>query len=194
MSLEVSGISNSNTQFEPLESGVYNAVCTAIAAVGRVKNPVFNTISNKVYIKFEVEKENGETGEIWMNETQSIKSKSRLGTKLVSWRQKDFSPEELRSFKLVNILGVPAQIVVSRITTKAGKPFSSVDNILPAKKKLTASETWTYDVDDPAQTNYDKLPKFIQTVIENNKELNGSVAPAQTMNVAVEDNLLDVPF
>ena len=202
MSLTVSAPQNDGNKYEALESGVYNAVCSAIAAVGPVRNPYYNNVSNKVYIKFEVEKPDGTIGEVWMNDTQSLGKKSNLGRKLVSWRQKDFTPEELHEFKLVNILGVPAKVEVEQITTKKGNPFSTVKNIYRADKKMSASETWTYDVDDPAQTNYDKLPKFIKNVIEDNKQYNHANTPADTTQTSqptqehleVEDNLFAVPF
>lgn len=203
MSLVITAQDNQgHSDYEPLATGQYNAVCSAIAAVGPVNSPYYKNISNKVYIKFEAEKPDGTMGEIWMGETQSLSSKSNLGNKLRNWRQKDFSPEELKEFRLVNILGVPAKIDVTQTTTKAGKPFAKITNIYRADKPMKASETWTYDVDDPAQTNYDKLPKFIKNVIEENKEYNhantpsnsGDSQPTQAENVEVEDNLFDIPF
>lgn len=165
MSLEVSGLSN-NSQFKKLDSGVYDAVCDAIAAVGAVYTPAFNKWSNKVYIHFTTESGDG----IWMNETQSIGTKSRLGKKLRSWRGRDFTPEELAKFSLINILGVSCQLVIEKRVLASGNEFSNVESILPAKKKLEAKDKWVFDVDDPAKENYDKLPQFIKNAMETSKQ------------------------
>ena len=179
MSLTVSGVSNS---FEPLPTGTYDAVCFAIAAIGPVRNQRYGKVENKVYLGFQVEHD----GDIWTRQTQSIGAKATLGKMLRSWRGKDFTPEELREFQLVNILGVPALLIVEQRTSNSGKVYSNVKDILPPKKKIQAEETWAFDSDDPAKTNYDKLPKFIQNEIEAAAADLGR--PAQTPTPSVADN------
>ena len=197
MSLTVSGVSNS---FEPLPTGTYDAVCFAIAAIGPVRNQRYGKVENKVYLGFQVEHD-GEMHDIWTRQTQSIGTKATLGKMLLSWRGKDFTPEELREFQLVNILGVPALLIVEQRTSNSDKVYSNVKDILPPKKKIQAEETWAFDSDDPTKTNYDKLPKFIQNEIEAAAADLGR--PAQTPSVVDNSSSLseapasvidDLPF
>lgn len=201
MSLTVSGVSNS---FEPLPTGTYDAVCFAVAAIGPVRNQRYGKVENKVYLGFQVEHD-GELHDIWTRQTQSIGAKATLGKMLRSWRGKDFTPEELREFQLVNILGVPALLIVEQRTSNSGKVYSNVKDILPPKKKVQAEETWAFDSDDPAKTNYDKLPKFIQNEIEAAAADLGrpAQAPTQTSSAAGNSSSLseasasvidDLPF
>ena len=171
MSLDVSA--SEGKTFETAPAGLHEAVCTAIAAVGPTKNS-FGTISNKVYLKFEIPSENGDPTELWQMYGQSINSKSNLGAALCSWRGRQFTYEERRKFNLVNILGVSATLNIEH-NEHNGRTYANIADrgrqIMPAKNKLEPSEKpWAFDFDDKAQTNFDKLPKFIQNMVEKNRE------------------------
>lgn len=200
MSLYASA-NNGESNYERVPAGAQNAVCTAIAAVGPVLNQMYGNYSNKVWIKFEVPMEGEEEPrEIWMQQTQSIGTKSTLGKMLRSWRGRDFTPEELQKFGLTNILGAPALIIVEERTAKNGNTYSNITSITKAQKVVKPSgETWAYDYEDPAQTNWDKLPKFIQSQIEAERQRQGQSAPVQqqaNVKTEVEDpiDLSDIPF
>lgn len=198
MSLYVSA-SNSNGNYERPEADKWlDAVCSAIVAVGPIYSERFGNYSNKVWLKFEFDKDGNPENNIesWFSYTQSIGSKSNLGKMIRDWRGRDFTPEELSKFALTNILGVSAHMKLSERTSGNGKTYSDIKFIEKPEKKVEPSEKpWTFDIEDPAKTNLDKLPQFIKDQINREQERQGKqVAPAQTTKTEVEDPMDDIPF
>lgn len=203
MSLYASAFTGNNEgNFERPEADKWlDAVCVAIAAVGPVYSERFGNYSNKVWLKFEFDKDGNPENNLenWFSFTQSIGTKSNLGKVIRDWRGRDFTPEELSKFSLVNVLGVGAHIKLSERTSSNGKVYSDIKFIEKPEKKVTPSEKpWTFDIEDPARTNWDKLPKFIQSQIEAGQQRQGKSVSAQSQaNVKTEvvDPIdLDIPF
>ena len=197
MSLMVSAYESKNNnhfdggKFKPLDSGTYDAVCDAIASVGPILNPKFNSVQNIVYIKFDAKLPDGSLKDIWLRRTQSIHPKSKLGKELEVWRGRGFTDEERKSFNLASILGVSAQIVVQQNQGHNGKTYSDIVAILPPRNKVEATETWTFDIADPARENYDKLPKFIKNVVDGKDadKVNENNAINRMQNAGMEEDL-----
>lgn len=198
MSLIASASNNSGPYWQ---EGDYNAVCDAIVAVGPVLNTRYNNVSNKVWIHFETDQktQDGAPKGIWMQQTQSIGSKANLGKLLTQWRGRPFTPEELQKFELTKILGVPAYLTITNNTANNGNTYANIAMIRPARVQMKASaEPWVFDVDDPAKTNWDKVPEFIQKQINESQERLGKattpITQQQEEKTQVVDNLSDVPF
>jgi len=69
--------------------------------------------------------------------TQSLHEKAALRKELASWRGRDFTPEELRGFDPVNVLGHLAFLSVIHVT-KADKTFANIASIMRPPKGLAS--------------------------------------------------------
>jgi len=89
---------------------------------------------------------------------------------LQSWRGRAFTPEELKKFDLVNVLGKPAFINVTH-SVKGDKTYANLTSIMPLPKGMPAptleGEALTYSIDEPDPVAFDKLPAWVQDKIAN---------------------------
>lgn len=123
--------------FKGLEPGIYTARCDLIADLG-MQETNFG-LKHKVYIRFSVPDETGETedGEkfqmsIGKKFTASLGKRANLRKALESWRGKPFSEEELGGFELTKLLNAPATLVVGSYVQE-GVERPSIENTLKAK-------------------------------------------------------------
>jgi len=67
--------------------------------------------------------------------TLSLHEKAALRKFLVSWRGKQFTPEELQGFDLEKVIGAPCLLQVLHNRSQDGqRVFANVDNIMPLPK------------------------------------------------------------
>ena len=134
--------------------------------------------------------------------TVSLSEKANLRHDLEAWRGRDFTGEELASFNLKNILGVPAYINVIHKKNQAGtKTNAKVGSIMPLPAEMTCppavNEPIFFDWDEGFNREvFDKIPEGIQGIIKKSyeyREAVGGVAPKENdeepppMANAVED-------
>jgi len=65
--------------------------------------------------------------------TNSLHPKSRLRHDLVSWRGRDFRPDEEAQFDLERLIGVPCELVIVHATSN-GTTYANVSAVIPAAK------------------------------------------------------------
>lgn len=156
------------------------AVCYAIAAVGEVENKLFGNKQNRVYFGFDVKLPNGAIKNVWTSFTMSINAKSNLRKQLVRWRRREFSSDELAEFKLIDMLEAGATLDLVLRHSKAGKSFVNIDAIRPSTEVVIPHITpFVFDIDDPALTNFDKLPRYVQNIINETRGTTAQTTQAQ---------------
>jgi len=124
---------------------------------------------------------------------------------LESWRNKPFTPEELRGFDLRKIVGACCQLQIFLETREDGTDVHRIKNVLPWPKgtpKLEpAHELITYDIDE--DTIPEKTPDWIKTFISNSREhkeryrpdpTNPYDQPPQGQAGIAQDDFDDIPF
>lgn len=132
------------SDFLPPPEGVHNAVCVDVVDLGLVEVTWKGKTkkSHKVRITWEIDQEmpEGKGRFIAMNRyTFSNDKKSNLRKMLKSWRGRDFTNEEMASFNLEVIIGVPCQLVITH-NEKDGTIYANVESVIKAgKEKLSAS-------------------------------------------------------
>jgi hypothetical protein len=203
---------NTAQQRELIPAGNYIARCYQMIHIGTVQELIMGEVKtvNKVRIGWELPEErrvfkteNGEQPFVISKEfTLSMHEKSNLRKTLASWRGKDFSEDEVKSFDITKLLGVACML---NVIHKQGKrdPSKSYEEIagvspLPKSVKCPAQENPTlilsYDNFDPEI--FDKLPDFIKDKIRGSEEYKKMKNPHETQienkTEQVEED--DLPF
>jgi hypothetical protein len=203
---------NTAQQRELIPAGNYIARCYQMIHIGTVQELIMGEVKtlNKVRIGWELPEErrvfkpeNGEQPFVISKEfTLSMHEKSNLRKTLASWRGKDFSEDEVKSFDITKLLGVPCML---NVIHKQGKrdPSKSYEEIagvspLPKSVKCPAQENPTlvlhYENFDNAV--FDKLPDFIKDKIRGSEEFKKMKNPHETQiqNKVEDDETSDLPF
>ncbi len=139
-----------NADFEPLSSGVHQAICYGIVDLGTqpTNNPQFKPM-RKVAFLWEVPSERieftkddkkfnlprGVSG-MW---TLSLGTKSKLRPMLESWRGRPFTEEELSGFDLKAVLAANCLLNVVHAAGKgqnSGKTYANVASVNPLVKGM----------------------------------------------------------
>ena len=178
--------SNSAQQRELIPAGNYIARCYQMIHIGTVQELIMGEVKtvNKVRIGWELPEErrvfkteNGEQPFVISKEfTLSMHEKSNLRKTLASWRGKDFSEDEVKSFDITKLLGVPCMLNVIHKQGKRdpSKIYEEIAGVSPLPKSVKCPKqenamlvldytNFDYDV-------YNKLPDFIKDKIKGSDE------------------------
>lgn len=182
MAIYVSATSGGNyPERKPLEAGAYPAVCDMVVDLGVQASPGGQYAPKRtLMLRFQIPSErveitkDGETKSlpavISRTVGLSLNEKATLRQLLQSWRGRAFTPEELKKFDLVNVLGKPAFINVTH-SVKGDKTYANLTSIMPLPKGMPApvleGEALTYSIDEPDPVAFDKLPAWVQDKIAN---------------------------
>ena len=222
----------SDGDFEALAVGQYEGVCYRIVDMGTRMEPPFKEGDKPkkrttVNITFELPTEKMEDGRplsISRTYTQSLFESSALRKDLVSWRGKNFTPDEEAGFDISNLLGKNALIEVAHTANgkaKIGgifKPDGGVQET-PTHNELVAFDMDVYCDEFNGNSSektkamcdiFDTLPEWQQRDIEDsfeykaaNKNDNATVEEAEVVEEesnglagfqAEEDDNDTVPF
>lgn len=193
--------------FPPIEAGSYRAICYGLIVEGTFFNPVYEKTSKKVRIMWELPDEritvDGEDKPraISAEYNLSLHEKSALYSMLIGWRGRDFTPEELEGFDLVNIVKAPCLISTTIGTNpKTGKEYANVSAVGRLPKgmivpKDTENPVVIFDItnrDCPLE-DMEKLPEWIQNRIKDSVEYKERTDPSVD-EYAVVSNDEDLPF
>jgi hypothetical protein len=124
------------SNFVPAPEGVHAGVLVDIVDLGMQKNFNGDGLGHKCRFVWEIEAERPEGGRYLISETYtvSLHEKANLRKALKSWRGKDFTTEELASFDLEKLIGVPCTLVVSH-NERQGRVYANVQAITKATEK-----------------------------------------------------------
>jgi hypothetical protein len=186
--------SNGSTR-ELIPAGNYIARCYQMIQIGTVQEQYMGEtkVLPKVRIGWELpletrvfKEENGEQPLVIAKEyTLSMNEKANLRKDLASWRGKDFSEEEAKSFDVTNLLGKACMLNIIHKASKsdASKVYEQIAGITPMPKGMIAPQQinktvlLTYDAFDTAA--FEKLPDFIKTKMKTSQEYQELMHPQE---------------
>lgn len=167
--------SEGNSNIKRLDDGVYTAISSMIIDLGIQRSERYGKSSRKFIIVWNIQNEyvevNGEQLPRVMSKeyTMSLGEKSNLRKDLQAWRGKQFTPEELEGFNLLNILNKGCQLQILN-TENNGKTYTNIVSImaLPKGTEITELEkTVVFDTyDEKTWNSYIEIPKWMQERIK----------------------------
>ena len=177
---------NGGKDFKKIPPGTYVARCFQLVDLGdQLQDGKYGaSVQRKARIQWEVFGEDDEgqplTVEIDGNHapmtigktyTFSISEKAGLRKDLVSWRGREFTPEELAGFDITNILGAYCMLSIIH-TDKDGKTYTNISAIIPLPSAFKANkpeghhEEIIFNLDEPEQSVFNKLPDWMKETIQ----------------------------
>jgi hypothetical protein len=178
---------SSGATFEPLSQGVHNAVCFAMYDLGtqHTEYKGEQKLAHQVLIMWEIPAErieiekNGQKVDmpraISKKYTMSLGEKANLRRDLQGWRGRQFTPEELATFDITTIIGLPCMIqVLHKISKKTGKPYANIAAIMPLMKGAPSIKAENplrfYSISDHKDQIPEGTPKWIAETIKESDE------------------------
>lgn len=198
---------------ELIPSGNYLARCYQMIEIGTVTETVMgkSTIQKKVRIGWELPTElkvfNEEKGEqplvISTEYTLSLNEKANLRKMLASWRSKDFTEEEAKSFDITRLIGVPCMlnIIHKPSVSDPTKIYEKIAGVTAVPKgmivppQINRSFVLSYDSFD--RDAFNSLPDFIKQKMQGSLEYAAMSNPHATdiPNASdVNEPVDDLPF
>lgn len=144
--------------FLTLEAGSYPARCFAVIDLGLQKSSYNGQEQEKdqIMLMFEIPDELIEIDEeimprrLWLVYTKSIHEKSNLRRDLIAWRGRDFTEEELNDFDIVNLIGAPCMLSISK-KERGGNVYNDIESISKLMKGVeidNITQNWHFSMDD----------------------------------------------
>lgn len=107
--------------------------------------------------------------------TLSLSEKANLRHDLENWRGKPFTEQELESFDVFAVIGVPCMVTVTHVE-KNGNTYANVTAVTALPKALKASfpapvnPTVQFALDEHDEAVFRSLPEFLQAIIKESDE------------------------
>lgn len=186
---------NTSTARELTPAGNHIARCYQMIEIGTVNEIIMNKsqILHKVRIGWELPLETKEFKEgegekpfsISQEYTLSMHEKANLRKDLKSWRGRDFTEEEAKSFDITKLLGVPCMINVIHVQSKDGnKVYAKIAGVTPMPKGVKCppqfNDTIVLSYDEFDQEIFESLPDFIKDKMKTSLEYAGLNTPHET--------------
>lgn len=198
---------NSGVKRELIPAGNYPAICYQMIEIGTVKEIVMGQEKTltKVRIGWELPTElkvfNEEKGEqpcvISKEYTLSMNEKATLRKMLASWRGKDFTEAEAKSFDITKLLGVPC---IVNITHKPGTKdpsvmYNEIAAVTPIIKGMVVPKqvnpTFVLSYDEFDMEKFNSLPDFIKDKMKSSEQFQKLQQPSATHLPESSTELLD---
>lgn len=128
-------ITDTSKTYKVAPAGTHQAVCVNVARLGELWSKFTSEYVPKVSITWAIYGEDGEVYYLSKWYTASLNEKSKLRHDLTTWRGRPFTPEELRGFRLNDVVGANCFLSVVHETTDDGSTKAKVAGIsaLPSK-------------------------------------------------------------
>jgi len=198
-------VAKQGNSIDPIEAGNHHGICVAVIDLGTQYNDRFQKEQPKVMITWElidfpIESDNSDGFRLISREyTAVLSEKSNLYADLISWRGRDFTPEELEGFNIKNVLGANCLVNVVNIA-KNNKTYSNVTAVAKLPKGMTAKKgtyQLIYDMDEDVEAIPEGVPDWIKDKIKKSREWIAAVNPQDYDEPAVTDTDVDdsdIPF
>lgn len=164
-----------DVEFELAPQGVHVARCYQVVELGIIQQqngPYAGKKQHRLRWAFELPNARMESGEPYSVSEQltaSLSSKARLYERLVSWRGKAFTQEELEGFNLKKVVGVPCMInVIHKKSNDGTKTYANIASITPLPQGTQCPDPvndalfWEYGMDQ------NLLPDWLQKMLGEN--------------------------
>lgn len=198
-----------STPREQVPAGNYIARCYQMIQIGTV-NEVINGENkqlNKVRIGWEFpndqkifNEEKGLQPIVFSEEyTLSLHEKSSLRKMLASWRGKDFSQDEAKSFDITKLIGVACMVNIIHKPTKSDptKMYAKIGSVSSVPKGMTVipqiNETFVLSYDDFDFDKFNTLPDFIKDKMRSSLEYAAMTTPTSAQIVAAHPDGMPAP-
>lgn len=209
--MSITATNEGGGNYTPLEAGTYPARCYSMVHIGTIQEEFQGEkkIMNKVRISWELPTElkefkqgEGEKPYSLSKEfTLSLHEKSSLRAFLKSWRGKDFTEEEAKSFDVTKLLGVTCMLSVGHKESK-GKVYAEINSVSPIIKGFTVpaqiNPTFELNYDNFTMDAFMTLPEFIRKKMEGSlefKKIQNLVFEYENQKQSVNQNTNDdLPF
>lgn len=168
--------------FPPCPSGTHVARCVKIIDLGTHLDSKFNKLKNRIILFFELPNETFVFDDKKGPEPYMLKRKfpstslgenSHLRPALENWRGKKFTPQELKGFKLENVLDKTCMINVTH-ETKDQRTYAQIGGFSPLMKGMECPPRITplviYDVGQGEDETYKALPEWLRKEIAMSEE------------------------
>lgn len=192
------------SKHEVAPEGTHPGRCVWVIDLGTQASDMFKTKARKVLLGWELPNEKREDGNPFVvigTFTASLGEKAGLRKALVSWRGRDFTPEELAGFDSRNVLDRPCMIQVGRTNTGNAK----VLNVMALPKGMTVppriSPTIYFSLDEGMfdQKVLADIPELFRKQIEASPEYKERMNPTEKQPETTEPEAVgiaddDIPF
>ena len=212
--MAINATSTGGAPRELIPQGNYIARCYKMIEIGTVDEIILGEkkTMHKVRIGWELptelrvfDKEKGEQPLVIDKEyTLSMHEKSALRKDLKSWRGKDFTEEQAKSFDIAKLLGAPCMLNIIHKTTRGGKDYAMISNISSLPKGFNCppqiNDTFEWNFEDKFDAaELEKMPDFIKDKVKSSAEyktlMNDPIdLPHNPPTVDDEGTDDDVPF
>jgi hypothetical protein len=204
---------NKGVQRELIPAGNYIARCYQMIQIGTVDEMILGSVKtlNKVRIGWELPEElkifNPDKGEqpcvISKEFTLSMNEKANLRKTLASWRGKDFTEDEAKSFDITKLLGVPCMLNIIHKPGKSDptKIYEEIGSVSPLPKSVKCppqiNTTMLLEYEKFDWSLFNDLPDFIKQKIQASAEFKEMQSPQErhiTNASDINEPLDDLPF
>jgi len=183
--------------FKQAPEGTYGARCIRIVDIGSQHGEYLGVpnVKRQLVITWEIDEEM-EPGKPFITSkfyTASLGEKAGLRKDLMTWRGRDFTPDELAGFDINNLLDKTC--LLNMVTNKNGKV--GVGSIVPLPKGMTApagvNEQYIFDIEAWDDEVFEKLGKGMKELIMKSDEgVARSLGTTHTEETPIEED--DIPF
>lgn len=187
---------NKGVKRELIPSGNYLARCYQMIELGTIKESFQGEekLLHKVRIGWELPTErkvfSEDKGEqpcvISKEYTLSMNEKATLRKMLASWRGKDFTEAEAKSFDITKLLGVSCMLnIIEKPSAKdASVVYNEIASVSPMIKGMECppqvNPTFVFELDNFDQAKFESLPDFIKDKIKTSEQYAKLTRPAET--------------
>jgi len=195
---------------EPIEAGLYQAVCYAVIDIGTQYNERFNKYNRKCVIiwelpdvRIEIDRDGDKLNLPRARSkryTISLHEKSNLYQDLVSWRGKNFTGEELAGFDLFNIAGKNCMLNIVN-EQKGDRTYDKISGVAKLMKNLEPKDpenpVVTYSISDHGTNIPENVPDWVKHEIKQSEEWKRLTEKSAPDNPPATDETIpddEIPF
>lgn len=133
--------------------------------------------------------------------TLSMHEKANLRQDLKSWRGKDFTEDQAKSFDITALIGVPCMINIIHVE-KNGNTYANISGVTPMPKGVECpaqiNNSFVLSYDEFDDTLFNSLPDFIKDKMKGSLEYAALQKPHEQHSQQQDDDLNsegdDLPF
>jgi hypothetical protein len=158
-------------------AGTHAAVCYLVAELGTQETNFGK--KPQIHLGWELPEErlpNGKVAVVSRRYAMSADPKSSLRSDLEGWEGRRFSPIDLDSFNIGDMVGRTCLLSVQHSDEVGGRIYANVISVMPpprgtAKRAQTENDPVVFELADPdSRAVYGMLPEFLKTAISRSSE------------------------
>lgn len=184
------------SRYTPAPAGTHTAILIALVDCGLQYSERFDNQSERLWVQFELPHEQMEDGRpytIGAIMANSLNEKAGFRKVAEALLGRALKPNELGGLDLGPLLG--KSCLVSIVHREAdGKTRAKIDGAMPLPKGQAVSppqnELTAYDLDDPDEAVFERLPEFVRDMIERRiRRDQPETETAEPQSPAVEEDI-----